>query len=73
VGEVGSVKVVEIGGRRERRGRGGDVTFAGMSMARSGMWRSPITRTRRDVIFASLWRARRLVCGWRVMNELLLV
>lgn len=41
-------------------GRGGSA-FAGMSMARSGMWRSPITRTRRDVILgfggarAGLW------------------
>ena len=28
----------------------GSGTFAGMSRARSGMWRSPITRTSRDVI-----------------------
>jgi hypothetical protein len=28
----------------------GSGTFAGMSRARSGMWRSPMTRTRRDVI-----------------------
>ena len=40
-------------------GKGG-VAFAGMSIARSGMWRSPITRTRRDVIVGvvvGVWRA----------------
>lgn len=30
----------------------GELTFAGMSRARSGMWRSPITSTRRDVMIA---------------------
>jgi hypothetical protein len=27
-----------------------ELTFAGMSRARSGMWRSPMTRTRREVM-----------------------
>lgn len=27
-------------------------TFGGMSIARSGMWRSPMTRTRREVMVA---------------------
>lgn len=49
------------GGKGKRGGGRGGSAFAGMSMARSGMWRSPITRTRRDVILgfggarAGLW------------------
>jgi len=41
-------------GTRERRG----LTFAGMSRARSGMCRSPMTRTRREVMMAAEWLVR---------------
>jgi hypothetical protein len=34
-------------------GLGRELAFAGMSRARSGMWRSPMTRTRRDVMVAA--------------------
>ena len=33
-------------------------TLAGMSRARSGMWRSPMTRTRREVMMAAGWLSR---------------
>jgi hypothetical protein len=63
--ELWGVKVSEGlvgGGEGEgREGReGGGSAFAGMSIARSGMWRSPITRTRRDVILG----VGDAVAGW---------
>jgi hypothetical protein len=35
-----------------------EFTFAGISRARSGMWRSPMTRTRREVMVAAGWLLR---------------
>lgn len=40
-------------GLGDNSGLGAEFTFAGMSRARSGMWRSPMTRTRREVMMAA--------------------
>jgi hypothetical protein len=63
-----AVRVSVSSGGSSLEGGGGlgklRLAFAGISSARSGMWRSPITRTRREVIL-------RIVRCWKTLKAVL--